>query len=695
MIGQIKRICVLLCSACLLLSCLSAFSLDAHATLQNSATVIENASELSSAASVQVAHPENPYWIVSQVNGEDCLFMAVEAKKLHIFNLDTMCFLGVVSTPFNACSGMIADNAGIIWMVGDSPYIFRYDPAVNLGENAYYYGNTTGIENTTSIIGVTGGLGCTIGVDGSLYFGCYPVGVLAKYTPHTGQFVNMGKVGTDDANCYANAPVYYNDYVYITTAGDTNNDGVKTFELAKFYAESGQLIKRVDITQYFSQENLMVRGMSICDGILLMGGEVKEGDKAAAVDAESLTFVDIGIESPIFFSPTVERDGKVWFSGKDAIYQCARRAGVAHPVAGMMYSKIGMSLQCNAVSFLTADNNRWFSGESILTYNYATGQFVIYNPNAGDRVPVNGFVLTERGVDIGGMYLPQDVEAAYVQKMINNLPSMGQIELEHEELIQEVREAYNGLSYDQRMEIEVTPLLNAEHVIYRIRENLREQDIKRLKELIELIADINDVTLEHEAIIEEAYEIYSCRRDFILENHREIDWSTLLSASFALSDLQRSAAATVDERIKLIGSFIRLSEEYHIREARSMYEALTPGSKEHVTRLEELEKAEEELEKLLALMEQAEKVDALIAQIEDPIDIFSGSAIREAREAYDALPEDAQDYVIELGRLQEAEELYANALTWTIILTATAVVVLAGGAVVTILVLKKRKKNAD
>ncbi len=679
-----KRLCMLFFVVCMLLTYLPALSLGVDATCQDGSVVLEDASKSSVRTTTEssLIHPDNPCWITAKVNGEYCLLVAAEPKKLHIYNLDKESYVGHVPTPFDTCGGIVVDHDGVAWMVGDRPYIFRYDPVLDFGENAYIYKNITGAENSTSVLGVTGGLGITVGNMGTLYFGCYPGGELAKYTPNHGLFVNAGKVGTDDANCYANAPVCSSTgYVYVTTAGDTNNDGVRTFELAKFHAESCQLIKRVDITQYFSQDERMVRGMALYEDVLFIGGEPKEQGKALTVNTATLEYVDLGIETPIWFNPASDQYKHViWFAAKDGVYK----------YYGNSVDKLQTyeeNLQVNATSYIEDRG-------SLITYQRTTGQFVIVDISNGKSKRIDGFLITANGVSIDQSLYPMDSEMATVQKRINEIAALGKITLEHEAQIREIREAYNGLTRNQREGIDTTLLRNAENEIAKLNEEARDQDITRLKELIDTISQINDVTLEHEAIIDEAYEIYSNRRDYIVKNHREIDWATLLSASIALWNLQIKAADTVDTFIALIGEDIQYVSEARIREARSMYEALTPGSKERVTRLKELEKAEQELEKLLALKEKAEEVDALIAQLRDPVDIFSGSAIREAREAYDALPEDAQDYVIELGRLQEAEELYANALTWTVILTAAAVVVLAGGGVTVFLVLKKRKKAA-
>ncbi len=323
------------------------------------------------------------YIAVGEVNGDDYLYLPLEGKKMAVYNLDTKELVDYTETPFTQVKGICVDDDGILWAVGDNPYIYKYDPVLNVGESVYYYKNTTGVERTDSIIGVSCSFGLHMGDDGCLYFGAYPVGVLGKYNVATGEFTNMGTVGTGDANCYASVPFYDNGYVYVTTTGDTNSDGVKTMELSKFNAVTNELVMRKDITQYLSQQEVMVRGMGICGGVIVMGGERNDVKKVAAFDTETLEFVDLGIQSAAIYGPSGKLDNKFWiFTSTEGVWEFDGATRTVTPVKGM--ENLMGAMRCHEGCFVTVEGNDLFPGKSILTWRgNDSDPIAIYNMTTG------------------------------------------------------------------------------------------------------------------------------------------------------------------------------------------------------------------------------------------------------------------------------------------------------------------------
>ena len=223
-----------------------------------------------------------------------------------------------------------------------------------------------------------------------------------------------------------------------------------------------------------------------------------------------------------------------------------------------------------------------------------------------------------------------------------------------------------------------------------------EIDLLRIK-----IESIGEVTLEDEAVIHEAMEIYN---ELTMDERGQVDHITLMAANRSLTAMQKAAASAVEALIFSIGD-VSLKSADGINSSRKAYDALTPGSKIYVKNLQMLEDAEVLLDKMIKeqaekdkAKEDAEKVDKLIKQI-GTVNHDSGSAIREAREAYEDLSDEAKKYVERLDDLEDAEEEFENLglrpeTVTVIVIAAVAVVVLAAGAVVTIFVLKKRKKTA-
>ena len=174
-------------------------------------------------------------------------------------------------------------------------------------------------------------------------------------------------------------------------------------------------------------------------------------------------------------------------------------------------------------------------------------------------------------------------EAARVQKLIDEtLASLGEITLEDETEIKALRAAYDELIFAQRELVDITGLLAAEAKIKELRQ-------VRIDRLITLIAQIGEVTLEDEPLINEAMEIY----EWMYMDERElVDYTTLLAAQKALQKLQKAAAAEVDALIEAIGGSVDYSSGDAIAAARAAYDALTEGSKAYVTLLHILEEAE-------------------------------------------------------------------------------------------------------
>lgn len=334
-----------------------------------------------------------PSQAVAEINGDDYFFLPFEGRKLAVYNLDTGALVDYTDLPFNLCRGMVVDPEGILWMVGDNGWIAKYDPYLNICQKVYFYkGKAT---DGSQVDGITSAFNCAIDEEGCIYFGCYPVGVLAKYNTRTGEFTNMGKAGSLDSSCYASAPVYDNGFIYITSTGDMNGDGVKTFELSKFNAKTGELIKRIDVSEYFGKEDVMIRGMGICGGVLILGGEANVAKKTAAFDAETFEYVDLQIPASTIYAPTGEIDGKIWLSTPAGIWEFDGATRKATPVKGL--EAISTAFRCGVNCFMTVEEDALFPGQSIVTFRGNTGNPAIYNTTTGRYKQLEGVVLPEYG----------------------------------------------------------------------------------------------------------------------------------------------------------------------------------------------------------------------------------------------------------------------------------------------------------
>ena len=173
----------------------------------------------------------------------------------------------------------------------------------------------------------------------------------------------------------------------------------------------------------------------------------------------------------------------------------------------------------------------------------------------------------------------------------------------------------------------------------------------------EQIASIGEVTLESEAAIAAA----EAAVDALEEKDREsLDNTKLLQTAREeydrLVEEQRLAEiAAVETAISSIG-IVDLNSGDTIAAAREAMNECDPALQENVSNADVLAAAEETYAELMAA-QAAEKVAALIDAIGD-VSLESEAAIREAREAYNALDEQAKEFVANADALSGAYEAY-------------------------------------
>ncbi len=134
--------------------------------------------------------------------------------------------------------------------------------------------------------------------------------------------------------------------------------------------------------------------------------------------------------------------------------------------------------------------------------------------------------------------------------------------------------------------------------------------------------------------------------------------ATLEAAEAKIAELEAAAAeeedvkaaAAVDELVTALGE-VDLTKASQVKAARDAYNALSENAKTKVTTLVTLEAAEATIDTL-----QAAEVDALINAIGEITDYSKAAQIKEARAAYDALSENGKTKVTALATLEAAEE---------------------------------------
>ncbi len=340
-----------------------------------------------------------PFKATGEVNGHDYFYLPLEGKKLLVYDIDAMELVAKVDTPFITCRGIVVDPDGIVWAVGDNPYIFRYDPFMNIGEDAYYYKRFSaegGSKGDRGIYAAYSGQDVIYAEDGCLYFGVAMGGYFARYEIATGTFTNLGTYGGDAAN-WSSSPVYQDGILYGTITGDRDSDGTKTTLMLKMEATTGDIIDTLDLTPYVNQSEVMMRGAGICGGVILIGGDNNDLIKnTIAVDAETMEIIDLGIGGNISGGPTEEKNGKVYFTAIGmGVYEFDGTTRTATKLE--LSDAYTVPMACHENSFITIEGNDKFPGESILSYRSGTNQPVILNTQTCTFMVLDGLVDESHG----------------------------------------------------------------------------------------------------------------------------------------------------------------------------------------------------------------------------------------------------------------------------------------------------------
>ena len=239
-----------------------------------------------------------------------------------------------------------------------------------------------------------------------------------------------------------------------------------------------------------------------------------------------------------------------------------------------------------------------------------------------------------------------------ITAVMNKIDAIGTVTLDSETAIQEARMAYNELSDAQKARVtNLATLTTAEQTLEKLK-----GDAKAVADTEAAISNIGTpVTLDSEENIAKARASYDALSD---ENKAKVsNYATLTAAEAALAQLKAdlAVAADMDQKIAAIGT-VTLDSKKAITEARDAYDKLTDAQKQQVTKLDILTTAEDTYAKLAAeetakAKEVEKKIDAI-----GKVTLDSEKAIKEARDAYDALHGDFKDQVTNYDMLTAAEK---------------------------------------
>lgn len=267
-----------------------------------------------------------------------------------------------------------------------------------------------------------------------------------------------------------------------------------------------------------------------------------------------------------------------------------------------------------------------------------------------------GEAYREGHISVNGGYPLLAWQALGTVELVDKaISELGTITLESKTAIETVRAAYEALSDEEKQYVTKYSVLEEAEQTYR--ELAEEMDREAAAAVDGLIEEIGTVTLDSKEVIKTAREAYDAlTSDQKLYVTKLEILKTAESTYAALEKLEedKKAAAEVDGLIGNIGT-VTLESKADITAAREAYEKLTSDQKALVTKLATLEAAEERLEKLSRDKEAADQVIARISALPDVLTLSYEEAVKEAREAYEALSADQKALVSNTSKLANAE----------------------------------------
>ncbi len=189
---------------------------------------------------------------------------------------------------------------------------------------------------------------------------------------------------------------------------------------------------------------------------------------------------------------------------------------------------------------------------------------------------------------------------------------------------------------------------------------LSEQEMTALREAVEAIDALGEVTVEKGDAIREARRKYDSLSDALKEQVTNYEILTAAEGQYArLEKEELDKALQVDNFILSIGE-VTLDSGETLRRAFELYDELSDFGKEHVGNYEQLLEKQKTYEELVAASDaEAGKVMQMISELGE-ITLDSGPDILNTRAAYDALSEASKAKVTNYSTLVAAEKAYAE-----------------------------------
>lgn len=357
-------------------------------------------------------------------------------------------------------------------------------------------------------------------------------------------------------------------------------------------------------------------------------------------------------------SPIADEYGTIYFKN-DSGYMMALgstidKIEVTVPPAKTMYEEgepfdpAGMQVTAFYTNGLTRDVTDYvsFSEEGLMTRDTDITIYfnhVMYNNTSEVIDPPHTSV---------NLTVLSSLDMETLNSVISQIAALGEITLASRDDIRTARRSYDNLKDSLKEFVTNYETLTAAEESYNL---LEQAELARVNQVIRLIDAIGEVTLESGDTIQKATELYEALTNF--GKVRVTNYAQLKAAQQKYQSLvgeQDARAAEVMKKISAIGE-VSLESGTAIVEARTAYDLLDEGSRKKVTNYASLTAAEETYQMLVK--ETEDRARAVISLIEaiGTVTLDKEEAIRQAREAYEELEENAARQVTNYETLTKAE----------------------------------------
>ncbi len=264
------------------------------------------------------------------------------------------------------------------------------------------------------------------------------------------------------------------------------------------------------------------------------------------------------------------------------------------------------------------------------------------------------------------------IAAKGVIEEIGKLPSLENLTVEHESLVQKAREAYKGLTASQQKLVTNYKVLEAvEEKLAELAMNETDKEAaEKVTKKINSLPEMKDLTLEHQVAVEEARQTFknlTAAQQKLVKNQVKLTALEAKLKELAGGGADKKAAESVEAMIGNLPETKDLTLEHQaaVEEARQAFKNLTAAQQKLVKNQAKLTVLEAKLKELAggeADKKAAESVEAMIGNLPDApfLTLEHKSAVEKARQAYKSLTAAQQKLVENQAKLTASEAKIAG-----------------------------------